>query len=193
MKHRFRYFGIKAPVRKSIVKSMRPLDAAIRLDVLALALYEQPFREMHYAALDLLEAHARHAPEHSINLYHELLLRHAWWDSIDWIASKLIGGHFKRYPHLRDAWVQRWMDSGGLWQQRTCLLFQLSYKKNTDTDLLRALIVELKPNKEFFIQKAIGWTLRQYARTDAAWVRCVVDEEGLQGLSKREALKHVGV
>lgn len=192
MKSQFRFLGLKTPQRKAIFKKFKLGLSGMRIEALARALYEQPFREMHYAALDLLEWDLKHAPEERVVLYHELLQQHAWWDSIDWIASKLIGRHFKRYPHLRDEWIQHWLDSGALWQQRSCLIFQLAYKSQTDTDLLRALIAALKPNRDFFIQKAIGWALRQYARTDAQWVRKVVAEEQLTGLSRREALKHVG-
>jgi 3-methyladenine DNA glycosylase AlkD len=79
-----------------------------------------------------------------------------------------------------------------MWNSRTALIFQLSYKQQTDRSLLGALILSHAASKEFFLQKAIGWALRQYARTDADWVREFVAGHALPKLSKREALKHLG-
>ena len=81
------------------------------------------------------------------------------------------------------------MSSGNIWLQRTCLLFQLSYRSETDVDLLVKLIGELNGSKEFFINKAIGWILREYSKTDAEFVINYVDSIDLAPLSRREALK----
>jgi 3-methyladenine DNA glycosylase AlkD len=82
------------------------------------------------------------------------------------------------------------MKSPNFWHQRLCILFQLDYKKNTDVTLLSTIILSLNTSKEFFIQKAIDWSLRQYARSDPEWVLDFVDNHPLMPLSKREALKH---
>jgi 3-methyladenine DNA glycosylase AlkD len=95
------------------------------------------------------------------------------------------------FPEQRDKWVARWMKSPIFWHQRLCILFQLNYKSKTDLVLLSQVILALNTSKEFFIQKAIGWALRQYARTDADWVRDFVEANSLMPLSKREALKHI--
>jgi 3-methyladenine DNA glycosylase AlkD len=85
------------------------------------------------------------------------------------------------------------MASGNFWLQRVCLVFQLNYKGKTDRDLLANVIIPLAGSKEFFIQKAIGWALRQFARYDADWVRDFVATNNLAPLSKREAMKHIGI
>ena len=83
-----------------------------------------------------------------------------------------------------------WSKSDQLWQNRTAILFQLMYKQATDVDLLFSIIRRLQGNPEFFIQKAIGWSLRQYYRTDAARVKEFIATSGIDGMAKREALKH---
>jgi 3-methyladenine DNA glycosylase AlkD len=83
------------------------------------------------------------------------------------------------------------MKSPNFWHQRLCILFQLDYKKQTDLTLLSTIILSSNTSKEFFIQKAIGWSLRQYARTDLEWVLNFVQDHPLMPLSKREALKHL--
>jgi 3-methyladenine DNA glycosylase AlkD len=79
-----------------------------------------------------------------------------------------------------------------MWLRRSCLIFQLRYKSETNFTLLKGLIFEFTHDKEFFIQKAIGWSLREYAKTNPESVRDFVEESGIQGLAKREALKHIG-
>ena len=113
----------------------------------------------------------------------------SWWDTVDLIAGKQIGYHLRQHPQLIDPSVGKWLNSGNLWLQRTALLFQLKYKQNTDTALLLKVIDRLKDSDEFFLQKAIGWILREYSKTDAAWVCKVVDQKELAPLSAREALK----
>ena len=79
-----------------------------------------------------------------------------------------------------------------MWLQRSSLLFQNKYKSKTDTELLSNYIIHLSPSKEFFIQKAIGWVLREYAKTNPDWVVAFVSNHALPSLSKREAMKHLG-
>ncbi len=107
------------------------------------------------------------------------------------LASHMIGYLFKADKDLRNKWIQKWMASDNMWLQRTCLIFQLKYASEIDLDLLKALILELKSINQFFIQKAIGWSLRQSARFYPEEVQEFVEEnEDLSGLAKREALKH---
>ena len=110
---------------------------------------------------------------------------------VDFLAPQILGPYFLQFPSERDPWIQRWMNSGNFWLQRFCLVFSLGYKDKTDTVLLAKTIQALSSSKEFFIQKAIGWALRQYARTDAEWVSDFVENNALAPLSKREALKHL--
>jgi 3-methyladenine DNA glycosylase AlkD len=117
-----------------------------------------------------------------------MLTTRSWWDSVDWI-SKLVGQHFRRYPALIRPVTARWMDSGLLWLQRCCLIFQLFYKDKTDTELLFEYIRRVSRSKEFFLQKGAGWALRQYSRTNPEAVRQFIENTPLAPLTKREGLR----
>jgi 3-methyladenine DNA glycosylase AlkD len=112
---------------------------------------------------------------------------------VDALASHAVGTQFKRFPDVREKYLKKWRKSDNLWLRRTTLLFQLGYKKETDFDLLCELIHENLGSDEFFINKAIGWALRQYARTNPAPVKQFVKAtKDLNPLSRREALKNIG-
>ena len=96
---------------------------------------------------------------------------------------------FTNYPELIVPFTEKWMTSGNMWLQRTAILFQLKYKSQTDTELLFKYIIALDGSKEFFINKAIGWALREYSKTNPDIVIKFVTGHKLAPLSKREALK----
>jgi 3-methyladenine DNA glycosylase AlkD len=121
-----------------------------------------------------------------------LLTNHSWWDSVDALASNYLGRYLRIFPKQRETVIKSWRKSENRWLRRSCLIFQLRYKSQTNFELLKSLILEFKHEKEFFIQKAIGWSLREYAKTNPISVRNFVEESGIQGLAKREALKHIG-
>ncbi len=108
---------------------------------------------------------------------------------MDAIATGPLGVHFKRYPTVRHRTLIRWRKSRNLWLRRACILFQLNYKQATDFALLQEIIRENLGSREFFINKAIGWALRQYTRVDPNGVRKFVRATPLHPLSAREALK----
>ena len=109
----------------------------------------------------------------------------------DGLAGGIVGTHFKRFPAVKKKYLGRWRTSENFWLRRTTILFQLNYKKETDFDLLCEIICENLGSKEFFINKAIGWSLRQYARIDPKAVKKFVNSTTLHPLSSREALKHL--
>lgn len=146
---------------------------------------------MQYFALELIQKSLKKQDPDFIYFLEELICTRSWWDTVDWI-NKLVGLHFRKYPELIQPVTEKWMSSGNIWLQRVCLIFQLLYKDKTDTALLFDYILRLKDSKEFFIQKAAGWALRQYARTNPAAVRVFVAQHPLAPLTKREALKHLG-
>jgi 3-methyladenine DNA glycosylase AlkD len=110
---------------------------------------------------------------------------------VDTLAGNPIGVHFQRFPDVREKTLAKWRKSENFWLRRTCILFQLNYKGETDFDLLCEIIRENLGSKEFFINKAIGWALRQYARTDPKAVKKFVKAAELHPLSRREAMKHL--
>jgi 3-methyladenine DNA glycosylase AlkD len=118
-----------------------------------------------------------------------MIVTKSWWDTVDALAAHVVGTHFSRHPQVRAEYLSRWRHSDQIWLRRTTLLFQLRYKDRTDRDLVFALIDENLGSDEFFIQKAIGWALREYSKTDSQAVQEYVSATRLAPLSKREALK----
>ncbi|WLR47128.1 DNA alkylation repair protein [Halobacillus litoralis] len=192
MKNHFPFFGIKAPDRKRILapllKEYRDITADERLEA-AVLLFEKSERECHYAALAFLEKGIKKAPEHSIDTYKQLLMTKPWWDTVDMIASTLCGGYFLRYEDKLRPYTEEWRESDHLWVRRSSVLHQLKYKEKTDAPLLFETIDALKHEKEFFIEKAIGWALREYSKTDATAVIGYLNQEEVRPLSRREGLK----
>ncbi len=195
MKDHFVYFGINAPLQKILFKQFASENAPPQyseLSDIVWALWLEPQREMQYFAIDILTKYKKVWTEDMIQLFEQLIVTKSWWDSVDGISSALVSVYFKRFPHQIVPITEKWMNSGNMWLQRVCLIFQLTYRAETNTELMFAYMRRLTYSKEFFIQKAIGWALRQHARTDADLVREFVKNTTLAPLSKREALKHIG-
>jgi 3-methyladenine DNA glycosylase AlkD len=194
MKNHFPFLGISSPERRLLIKSFfakysppqYPTVCSLVEDLWAL-----PERELHYSAIEILISTKKTWTVDAIHFFEKCLIQKSWWDSVDYISSQWVAPYFLKYPHQIRPITENWMASGNIWLQRVCLIFQLTYKSKTDVELMFDYIRRLNGSKEFFIQKAIGWALRQYARTDAAAVRHFVETTSLPPLSKREALKHL--
>ena len=192
MRHQFAFLGIAAPDRKPILqpilKDFKPNSNSLLW--LLHQLWEQEEREFHYAAIAIASKYKKLWDESFINLFENWITTHSWWDSVDTISSHCIGPFFERFPQTRKAVLSQWENNANMWLNRTCIIHQLQYKTKTDTDYLAHVINIHRQSNEFFIQKAIGWALRQYARTNPEWVKQFVASTPLKPLSKREALKH---
>jgi len=127
-----------------------------------------------------------------ISCYEWLITTGSWWDTVDFLASTMVGNYFLKFPDGRDDIIAKWLDSDNIWLQRSTLIYQLKYKDKVDLEVLSHCIERLTGTKEFFINKAIGWSLRSYSRVDKDWVIDFVNTHDLSHLSKREALKLVG-
>lgn len=175
MRNLFPYLGLSKPVRAELQKKIfkeHPLASQTELIEVILRLWDLKFREYQYAACDLAYFYRKlWTPE--ICATFEYIARHKqWWDSIDWIATKLIGPLALKHPLLQDQ-VDLWIDDTDMWMRRTALIYQLSYKDKTQRDRLFAYCEKRMHEKEFFIRKAIGWALRTYARRACALTRKV--------------------
>lgn len=152
-------------------------------------------REELYAALAL----ARHRVARpwqdveTLDLYRHLVVTGAWWDVVDVVAGHLVGGVLAGHRPEATPVIRAWAVDDDLWLRRTAVLCQLGHGEDTDLDLLTFAIERNLDDPSFWLRKAIGWALRQHARTDPAWVRAYVDGLGdrLAGLSRREATKHL--
>lgn len=192
MKDQFAFYGIHSPLRKEIYKTHKKqyglIPEAQTTDIVRWC-WEVPQREYQYFAMEFLGKKQKKVHCEIIKLYEYMITTKSWWDTVDFIAANLVGSYFKQYPEsIRDL-TDKWMNSGNMWLQRTCLLFQLKYKSETDVKLLESFIIELALSNEFFIRKAIGWSLREYSKTDAHYVIHFLRENKLSGLSETEALK----
>ncbi|MGB8982066.1 MAG: DNA alkylation repair protein [Anaerolineales bacterium] len=194
MRDQFEYLGIKTPQNVALQKQFfeeHGFPALADLDAVLRDLWSLPQREFQYVAVGLLGRFSREIPAQSIKSIEYLLVTKSWWDTVDSIAGGTVGVHFQRFPQVREKYLAKWRASDNFWLRRTTILFQLNYKTETDFDLLCEIIRENLDSKEFFINKAIGWALRQYARTDPKAVKRFVKATPLQPLSRRESMKHL--
>jgi len=194
MRNQFEYLGVSLwQVRKKIEEfyTLRGLPALDDLDEVIHDLWNIPYREFKYIAIDMLVRFINELPGDFIETLEYLLTSQSWWDTVDSLAGEVVGAFFLRHPELRDKTLKRWRSSDDLWLRRTCLIFQLKYKNTTDFELMKEIILENLGTKEFFIKKAIGWALRQYSRVDPVGVREFVDQSALSNLSRKEALKWI--
>ena len=192
MRNQFEFFGIKNPERKIIDKQFfaeNGLPEISDLEKIIKSAWNLPEREFQYFAMFLLDKMKKQFDEKVLNLLEYFTLEKSWWDSVDFLSANMFGYMFQRFPVLIPEYTENWMASENMWLQRTSILFQLKYKEATDLELLSNFIHQLSSSKEFFIQKAIGWELREYSKTNPQWVIDFVENNKLASLSKREALK----
>lgn len=195
MKNHFVFFGIPSPLRKTILQNLlKNHKDEIHRDgkTIALQLYQKPQREFHYCAIELLIKHTKKNFQREDAIWiEEMLLTHSWWDSVDPISKYLLGGYLNQFPDQTDRIIDKFSNSPNMWLNRSCILFQLGYKKNTNFKQMKYLCDLFKNSNAFFIQKAIGWALREYAKTAPEEVKAYVKNTTLKPLSQREALKNI--
>jgi 3-methyladenine DNA glycosylase AlkD len=192
MRDQFEYLGIKSPGMKELLKQFfneHGLPYITDLEPIVRDLWSLPQREFQYAATSLIGKLENQLPEQFIETLQYLLVTKSWWDTVDTISTGVLGLHFKRYPKVRRKYLAKWRKSDNFWLRRAVILFQLDYKQETDFELMCEVIRENLGSQEFFINKAIGWALRQYTRIDPQAVHKFVAETPLHPLSAREALK----
>lgn len=192
MRNQFPFIGLKAAERRKLARPFMKLkfhehdvDKTIR------QLWELPEREYQLVAVDYLVKNKKHLEAHHIELIEYLITTKSWWDTVDAIASHLVGELFAKFPHLLENIGDNWLRSENIWLQRSMILFQLKYKEKTNDALLYSIIQQLKPIDEFFIQKAIGWALREYSKTNPTSVRNFIEKEELSNLAVREGSKYI--
>jgi 3-methyladenine DNA glycosylase AlkD len=199
MKSAMPYHGVRAPLlRKACKATFADVQffTAEHWQAQVLGIWRNArFREERYAAL-YLAGDKRARPFQTLSamkIYEELIVTGAWWDYVDGIASHRVGQILKNYPAPMRRKMLSWSKSEDLWKRRTSILCQLGFKTETDLELLYACIEPSLGSREFFLQKAIGWALRQYAWTDHAEVQKYVrlNHARLSALSCREALKNI--
>ena len=194
LRNQFEFYGLTMPIRRQLSKKYvkeNGLPAYEDLEQIVRELFALHEREFQYFAIEIAAGLKKHWKEDIIALFEYMIVTKSWWDTVDYINSELCAPYFKRFSNGIKKITSSWNHSENFWLQRSSLLFQKNYKGNLDNDLLTAYIVHLAKSKEFFIQKAIGWVLREHSRFDPAWVKSFVEKYELAPLSKREALKTI--
>ena len=193
MRNQFQFYGIAAPKRKEIVKYVFLDYKYDKAEFMALAekLWLHPCRENQYVLFDLGFKWIGKMDLDMIPFFEELLVKKSWWDTVDGIAPQFIGKILlkKCTETEREKKALLWNKSSNIWVIRTSLIFQLHYKDAINFKLVKKLILNRAESKEFFIQKAAGWILRQHAKTNYDEVEEFVSQNNLPNLTKREALK----
>ncbi|MBP2702851.1 DNA alkylation repair protein [Microbispora sp. RL4-1S] len=199
MKSAMPFLGVTAVPRRTALRrvfSEHRLDSAPEWRRAVLGLWrEAEYREERYAAIELT-AHRYYRPWqtlYTVPMYEEMIVTGAWWDLVDEIAVHRIGTLLRLYPDSMRPLMLEWARDGDLWKRRTAILCQNAFRDRTDPGLLYACIEPSLSDTDFFARKAIGWALREYAKTEPAEVVRYVNHHRLSGLSRREALRNVPV
>lgn len=156
---------------------------------------EAEFREERYAAIALTgyRAYAAYQDAASLPLYEYLIVTGAWWDHVDDIAIRRVGPILRIDPIAVAPVLRDWSTDYDIWRRRTSIIAQIGSRSDTDLELLVDCLAPNLDHRNFFVRKAIGWALREYAKTDPDWVRRYLADnaELMSGLSRREATKHL--
>lgn len=193
MKNQFPFLGLKAPQRQAACRDvMRASQQMPTEDVMELirAYYDLTEREYQYLAIDLAIANVKRFSKNQTVALADYVSQKAWWDSVDaW--RKFFGLRIKYFPDELQEMYHHFHSSDDFWMRRVAINLQLMQKDETDLILLSKAILKDQETDEFFIQKAIGWSLRQYSKTDPQWVISFLKEHQLSPLAVREATKHL--
>jgi 3-methyladenine DNA glycosylase AlkD len=200
MKSDMPYYGVGAPVQRRLWREVfadHPVASCEELREVALGLWRDArYREERHAAIGLTDLRRYRSCQtlDAVPMYEEMIVTGAWWDYVDFIATHHLGDVLRNERAPMKSLMRRWARDPHLWKRRAAILCQIRFKADTDLDLLYACIEPNLADKDFFMRKAIGWALRQYAWTDAREVSRYVatNRDRLSPLSVREALKNVG-
>jgi 3-methyladenine DNA glycosylase AlkD len=196
MKTDMPFYGVQTPARvpilRRLVAEFPPTDRD-EYEVLVLGLWDLPHREEKYLALGVAQHYRSFVDTASLPLYRRLIVEGAWWDLVDEVATHLVGHLVVHHPTETWPEVDRWIDGPDMWLRRSAIICQVGAKDMTDAERLFAFCAARLEEKEFFIRKAIGWALREYAKTDPQAVArfAIEHRHRLSGLSFREATKHI--
>ncbi|MCK4934096.1 MAG: DNA alkylation repair protein [Simkaniaceae bacterium] len=195
LKNHFPFLGLMQPVRKALQREVFqkfPLDSEEDLKRILFDLWQKEEREFQYAACDLAIKYSKLCSPNMLGTFEKMIREKSWWDTVDTVASNLIGELLKENPLLKPK-MHLWVYDPHLWIRRSALLFQLKFKEKTDEKRLFDYCESLMHEKEFFIQKAIGWVLREYSKTAPLKVGNFISENKLKlsNLSIKEGSKYL--
>ncbi len=192
MKNLFPFLGLKKPERESLTKEFlkaKKKEDGIDWDFI-FKCFDMPEREFQYMAINYMDKVKDKFTPDDMETIEKLITTKSWWDSVD--AINIVVGHIAmKYPEVKEGILSKWMKSDNIWLNRVSIVFQLKYKEKTDTEFLSKAILHNSKTDEFFINKAIGWALREYSKTNKEWVRNFIESHELSKLSVREGSKYI--
>lgn len=199
MKSAMQYRGVRAPEIARVCRAIfnaHVLGDRDSWDRTVRELWDRAeFREERYAAIALTghRAYTTYQDADTLPLYEHMIVTGAWWDYVDDLAIRRVGPILRADPAATAPMLRTWATDDDMWRRRTSIIAQIKSKADTDPDLLTDCLAPNLADREFFVRKAIGWALREYAKTDPDWVRRYLADHGgqMSGLSKREAGKHL--
>lgn len=196
MKDQYPFVGIKAPLRKELFRSHWKNHKSLIINEyqdIVTKLWNKPERDYQMLALEVLSKSQKQLSVFDLPFLEKLIITKSWWDTIDFLASNSVAYILKGNTKLQTEVTNKFFNSGNMWLQRTALLFQLKYKDQTDQKLLFELIRRTFGSKEFFINKASGWALRQFSKFEPGVVKDFinVNRENLSNLTIREGSKYL--
>lgn len=195
MRDLFPFLGVASTDRKaaqrSFISNGRTATSAELIEGTK-ACWREPEREFQYVGCDLLRRWVARLDADAIGGIEWLIRTKSWWDTVDALAAHPLGGLVQRFPEL-GAEMDAWIEDDDLWIARAAILHQLRYRSATDADRLFRYVDRRCTDTDFFIRKACGWALREYAKVDPRAVRRYVDSRGdmLSGVTRREATRHL--
>jgi len=194
MKDNFVFLGVQSKLRleciREVLKSYKLASLSnFRHEIEILWLDVN--RESQYAAQDLYRKRIKHESADAIDFLQWMLTTKPWWDTVDFIASNLVGPLALKYPEIKQSHLKPWITSENLWLRRTSIIYQLKYKNSVDEVFLQEAIKVNVEDKDFFIRKAIGWALRQYSKFNPDFVKDILAIYPLSNLSRKEASKYI--
>ena len=192
MKNKFEFLGVKTPARRKLAKTFfkQHTDSVIDWNFINEA-WKNPYRELQYTALDYLEIRKKLLTPSDLPRLKKQAQTKSWWDTIDFL-DRLVGSIIARFPETKEI-ILAWSRDEDIWLRRLAIDHQLLRKEETDTELLEKILVNNLGRTEFFINKAIGWALRDYSKTNPDWVKDFIERYRVEmaALSIREGSKYL--
>ena len=193
MQDKFRFLGVRGATRTEIYKKYFPearKSKAIDWDFIENC-WNKEEREFQYVVVYYLKAMQRFFKREDISRLKYLIVTKSWWDTVDLLA-KVVGSLVIRIEGYEQIMLE-WSKDSNIWLRRVAILYQLSLKDKVDKQILDKILVNNLGDNEFFINKAIGWALRDYSKFDPEWVREFIkkNRDNMANLSIREASKYI--
>lgn len=195
LRNNFELYGIKTKLRRDLLKevvSNHKDEVNLNIRSISNELFKSNYRELQHCGVELFEKLLRKKyKKDDIEQIEFFITTNSWWDTVDFIAKQILGAYLKQFPEETATVISKFSASKNMWLNRSAILFQLGYKDQTNEVLFYKLCLQHSHSEEFFIQKAIGWALREYGKTNPESVLTFVRSNSLKSLSEKEAIRNI--